>query len=336
MKTIPLNKGILELPDSWEDLTFKQKLFAFGKLKSLIERRLDPQVFRIEMLKEVTGYCPGSGKLLFVLKYFLYKFSYLFVAIWYYIKWGKIRFSAYFKVWIHYHKPTRPDKDILIFNLYRLSENIDFAFKIEQHKLLFNRIFIKNPIPYIKLQGKKYTGRKFVRDIAPFTNITPKEFSDCFDLYSGYINDQDPVGKEKCMNRIISILYPGINEYKENLVSEHADRIASLDPALKFGIIYWFSGIIEFYMSHPSYSVLFSSSGSDDEDSEKITLGMNGVVLMTAKNGYNLYDKDLNDFFDAQLQILKDNLSEAVAKGATVEDLAQNTKLSINDINNLL
>lgn len=336
MKTIPLHKSSLDLPDTWEDLTYDQKVFAFDKLSLVLQKRIDPLVFRIEMLREITGYRPGSGKLLFALKYLLYMFWSLFVAIWYYLKLGKIRFSAYFNTWVYYHKPTRPDKDTIVFNLFRLSEHIDFAFTLENHKIELNRVFIKNPIPDIEINGKRFVGRKFVRDVAPFTNITPKEFSDCFDLYVGYINDLDPEMKEKYLNRIVSILYPEVNDYKENLVSDHADRIASLAPALKFGIVYWFSGIVEFYMSHPSYSVLFSSSGPDDDETGKISLGMNGVVLMTAKKGYDLYDKDLNDFFDAQLQILKDNLSEAVAKGATIEDLAKTTKLSINDINKLL
>lgn len=63
--------------------------------------------------------------------------------------------------------------------------------------------FVRNPVPYLKIQGMKFTGRKFNKDIAPFTNITPKEFSDCFDLYSAYNQASHPDDSERCLDKII-------------------------------------------------------------------------------------------------------------------------------------
>lgn len=334
MKTIPLNRGILQLPETWEELTFKQKLFAFARLKEVFEGRLSPPVFRIEVLGNITGYKPKADVFSWIFKYLLFFLKVPFVAVYYIIKLGRIRFSGYWEVWITHNRPRRYDRSIINYNLYRLSEQIDFAFTIKDRTLEWNRNFSKNPIPYLKIQGRKFTGKKFILGVAPFTNITAREFSDCFDLYSAYLSEKRESIKEQIQDKIISILYPESKDYKENLVSEHTDLIKTLSPEVKFGILYWFSGIVDYYMNHPYYSILFRS-GNKESSEDKIRLGMNEVVLMIKKKGYDPED-NINDFFDSQLKILKDNLAEAVANGVKLEDLSNKTGLDINDINRLI
>lgn len=333
MKTIPLNKGTLELPEVWEELTFKQKLFAFGRLKEVYEGQLSPAVFRIEVLGNITGYKPKADVFSWILKYLFFYLAVPFVAVYYVVKLGRVRFSGYWSVWTSHYRPQRYDRNIINYNLYRLSELIDFAFTIQDRKVSWKRSFAKNPIPYIRIQGQKFIGKKFILGIAPFTNITAKEFSDCFDLYAGYLSINDEPSKEQLQDKMISILYPALNNYKENLVSDHLELIRTLCPGMKFGILYWFSGIVEYYMSHPYYSILFRSGDSELDD--KIRLGMNEVVLMIKKKGYDPED-NINDFFDTQLKILKDNLAEALANGVKMEDLAAKTGMSVTDINRLI
>ena len=334
MKTIPLHKGSLQLPEVWEDLTFKQKLFTFGRLKEVYENRLSPPVFRIEVLGNITGYKPKADVFFWILKYLLFYLAVPFVALYYVVRLGRVRFSGYWNVWSSHHRPQRYDRNIINYNLYRLSEMIDFAFTIQDHKVSWKRNFAKNPIPYLKIQGRKFTGKKFILGIAPFTNITAREFSDCFDLYAAYLSMTYEPSKEQLLDKMISILYPASNDYKENLVSDHLELIRTLCSGVKFGILFWFSGIVEYYMSHPYYSILFRS-GDSDPDEDKIRLGMNEVVLMIKKKGYDPED-NINDFFDTQLKILKDNLAEAIANGVKVEDLAAKTGMSVTDINRLI
>lgn len=334
MKTIPLNKGPLQLPEVWEELTFKQKLFAFGRLKEVYENRLSPAVFRIEVLGNITGYKPKADVFSWILKYLLFYLAVPFVALYYIVRLGRVRFSGYWSVWSSHHRPRRYDRNIINYNLYRLSEMIDFAFTIQDHKVSWKRNFAKNPIPYLKIQGRKFTGKKFILGIAPFTNITAREFSDCFDLYAAYLSMTYEPSKEQLLDKMISILYPASNDYKENLVSDHLELIRTLCPGVKFGILFWFSGIVEYYMSHPYYSILFRS-GNSEPDEDKINLGMNAVVLMIKKKGYDP-ESNINDFFDSQLQILKDSLAEAIANGVKVEDLATKTGMSVTDINRLI
>lgn len=339
MRTISLNKGFINLPDCWEDLTFKQKITAFERLKEVLGGTLDPKVYRIEMLQLITGYKPSTDLFKYLLKQFRYKVIVPFFAIYFLIRYGVIRCPGYWSVWRYYHKPKREDRDIITFNLYRLSEHLTFAFDLKKNPdgretILVKKNFVRNPVPYLKIQGIKFTGRKFNKDIAPFTNITPKEFSDCFDLYSAYNQASDPNDSERCLDKIISILYPVTEDYKENMVSNHIDLISTISPGLKLAIYLWFSGVVEYYFTHPVYSILFRSK--QDSDSGKISLGMGSTVLMAEKKGYDLKSKDLNDFFDIQIKVLQDDLSQAIAYGAKPEELAEKTGLSITDINKLI
>jgi hypothetical protein len=335
MKTIILNKGTLELPETWDELTFKQKLFAFARLKEMTEKKISPPMFRILVLQNLTGYRPSSGFYTWLLQWILYYFRIPFVYLYYLLTLGRIRLSGYWAVWKEYHRPERMDRDIINYNLYRLSELLDFAFTIEDYKVTWNRHFKKNPFPYLKIQGRKFTGRKFIQDVAPFTNITAKEYCDCCELYSGYTGSEDAVYREKCVDKIISILYPCNEDYKENLVGDQMDLIASIAPEVKFGILFWFAGIIEFYTTHPVYSILFKANNVSEEK-DKISIGMNETILMIKKKGYpSIAGDTVNDFFDAQIKILKDYFSEAIAGGAKVEDLAARTGYSIDIINRL-
>ena len=152
-------------------------------------------------------------------------------------------------------------------------------------------------------------------------------------MYAGYSSMNDQSSEEQLLDKMISIRYLASNSYKENLMSDHLELIRTLCHRIKFGILYEFSGIVEYYMTHPYYSILFRS-GDSEQDEDKIRLGMNEVVLMIKKKGYDPED-NINDFFDTQLKILKDNLTEAIANGVKIEDLATKTGMSVTDINRL-
>lgn len=333
MKKIPLNKKYILLPENWDELTFDQKIFAFGRLKKVYEGQLSPSVFRLEVLGNITGYKPKADVFSWMFKSLLFFIAVPFVALFFRLKFNGAYFARYWCEWYFRYRPKKYDRNIINENLYRLSEMMDFAFSIQDRKVSWKRSFAKNPIPYIKIKKKMFVGKKFILDIAPFSNITAREFSDCFDLYIAHSSSTSNKEKDQLLDKIISILYPASNQYNENLVSDHLELISSLSPSIKFGIFYWFSGIVEYYMEHPYYSILFRS-GNSNSNEDKIQLGMNEVILMIKKKGYDPND-NINDFFDTQLKILKDNLDEAIAKGVKIEDLASKTGLSITDINRL-
>lgn len=333
MKTYQLNKGELLLPETWDELTTEQKLFAFDGILKITEGKLDPTIFRIQMLGLITGYKPQSGAFIWLFYSLLFIIRSIFIYPYYLIRYGKIRFPFYKVIWKENNQPKRRDRDVINHNLYRLSEKLDFAFSIEDNQIKWKRNFYQNPIPTIQIGNSSYEGRKFVMDFAPFTNITAREYADCFDLYAAYYKVKDKEDRERYLDKMISILYPCTPNYQENMVSNHIEQIRTLSPGMKFGVLFWFSGIVEYYTNHPIYSILFRKEETDEEN--YYSLGMDEVIFMIEKKGYEI-DCNLNDFFNKQIKILKDDLSEAVSKGVEKSELANKTGLNINDINRLV
>ena len=334
MKTIQLNKGAITLPESWDELSPAQKRYAFFLLEKMIKGEITPPIFRLMMLRKISGYTGRGGGAIRLLRYACFFACRPFVAAWYAARLGKARFADYMQVWDDVNQPKRKDESLIAYNLFRLSEMVDFAFSLDGNSVVLNKKFERNPYPFLTVKGVAYTGRKFNHDIAVFTNITGKEYSDCFDLYVAHSESSDPVFKAKCACKILAILYPESDNYSENLTGDHTERMASVAPELRFAAVYWFSSIVEYYHVHPVYSLLFRKSDGASGD-EKISLGMNETVLSLTNRNWSAANANLNDFFDMQIKLLKDHLSEALANGVKIADLAKKTKLSVNDINKL-
>ena len=306
-KTIPLNKSTLSLPSCWEDLNFKQLLTTFGVIMRLFSGELTPVQARIELLLRYTGYKPNP--------------------------------------WI-----TKPEtRENINFNLLKLSEQIDFAFTVEEPESLPsggkeiagtitpNYTFKRPPVPYIKIGRKKYHGKRFLLDLTAKTDITAREFVDCYDLLRASGEVENNGQKEELVNQICAILYPKNKNHTENLVSGHIEAMQKVNPVIKYIILYWFTGIVKFYTEHPRYSILFAGKKTESEEStHKISLGMNEVCLFLQREGYGISDAmNLNDYFDAQVKALKDSISKACAEGAKIENISQQTGLSFYQVEQL-
>jgi hypothetical protein len=98
-------------------------------------------------------------------------------------------------------------------------------------------------------------------------------------------------------------------------------------------IFVWFAGIINFFHTHPTYSLLFAGNKSD-ENSDKIRLGMNETLLSVIHEGYPA-EINLIDFFNIQIKLLKDNVAKAISAGAKMADIADKTGLSLSIIDKL-
>jgi len=301
MKTLQLNKSSIELPDSWEDLSFKEKIFTFGILTELFAGTITPEVARLKMLIEYTGYKPS---------------------------WVQLVCEAF--------KIDKTQREIINLNLLNISEELTFAFTVEENRIISNYVFKKNPVNYIQIGRNRYTGRRFENDVICRTNITAREFSDCFDIFASMQGEIADADKYDCINQICAILYPKINDYSANLISGHHFKMRYVNPAVKFGIIFWFTGIVKYYTEHPVYSLLFKSDKQKDESGNKIHLGMNEITLALQKEGYGKPDEmNLNDYFDAQIKFLKDMINKAIADGVKPEKISQKTGVPLSTIQKL-
>jgi len=289
MKTIQLNKSSVELPDCWEDLSYKEKIFTFGILSELFAGTITPEIARLKMLIEYTGYRPS---------------------------WIQLIKEAF--------KKDIEQREIINFNLLKLSEELNFAFTVEENRIIPNHIFKKNPIPFIKIGRNRLFGRIFEIDTLCRTNITAREFSDCFDIFASMQGEVADADRFDCINQICAILFPQYDDYTKNLVSGHHWKMRYLHPTIKFGIIFWFTSIIKYYTEHPVYGLLFKSEKHADESGAKIHLGMNEIALTLKKEGYGSPETmNLNDYFDAQIKFLKDLVNKALAEGVKAADITK-------------
>lgn len=295
MRVIELNKGKkLQLPETWEDLTHKQVIYAFGLLLRMFANEITPFQFQLLMLIKITGYKPRRYSI--VRRFF---------------RW----------MWIITRKGSRFYKDLksseeeikenIGFNLIQLAETIDFAFTLEENKIITKFDFKRNPFEYLS-DTPPYFNRNYVVE----TNLTARQFSDALDLIIALEQTDDETAKNVLIDKIIYILYFG------NI------RLEKLSYAVKFGILSWFRSVADFFRHHPTFCVLYPSQGDDSDDDEKISLGLTEVILFLKKSGYaDSADMNLIDFFNAQIKSLKDKISEALASGIKEDELSQKTGL---------
>ena len=95
----------------------------------------------------------------------------------------------------------------------------------------------------------------------------------------------------------------------------------------------WFTGVALFFQEHDVYSVLFETNGHIENADDHISLGVQEIILELAANGRSdARNMDLLEFFDAQVKMLKDRVSEAKAGGIEMADLVKKTGLPLSTI----
>lgn len=348
MKVIKVKKKKILIPEAWEDLNFKEKVFTFKILIRVLRGDLKdmPHAGLLKLLIKFTGYKPSSG----LWRRFRISFRFGWEVFWIYllnipflIKYGRKEYREYARMLTVVHRPDpeaeEREKEIIDIGLLRLAEQIDFVYAIdtENMKIIPKYTFRINPIPWIRIGKQIYTGKRFFLDVTASTDITARCFVDALDLLMVMDKVTNREDRDECINKICAMLYPAIPDHNENILSGHANLMRHLDPVIKFAIVYWFTGIVQLFREHPTYRILFDNNKTTSEDREdKISIGMNEIALLLKKEGYgDPIDMNLIDYFDAQVKALKDSISKAVGDGVKPEKIAQKTGISLTTINRL-
>lgn len=313
MKTIKLNKGSINLPEKWEDLTEKQVPFVFRELMRLFAKEITPLDFQCNLLCEFTGYKAKKRT------GFWYKFKRFFFELIYICLHGSKKYHAMLDL-------EQMQYENVQINLIALAKELNFAFKLDGLNIDCDYKFLYNPFRYLQFGVKiPIPTPYFNRNITIETNIKAREYADCFDLLTALSDNVDPVIQHHLMAKIFSILY-GIS----------IDEALKQAPEVLFGVQYWFSSIVLFFQKHPVYSILYSSENKEDDTANKIKLGQAETLLYLKKEGYHgIEDMNIVDFFNAQLKSLKDCISKALGAGMEIEKLSQETGISIYNLERL-
>lgn len=304
MKRIELNKGHIDLPETWDELTHSQRKFAFRQLALLFINEITPLQFQYAMLCKVTGFKPKRRSR--IRRHLVWLFFRTFRSS-----------NAYWQYRRNYLIKLRN----MQFNLFRLSEQFTFAFTVDTLKILPKFEFSSNPFPNL-FKHKPY----FNIGLTVETNITARQFANCLDLAIAHRTVGNETDRLHLLHKLIAVLYQTTEI-----------RAAQLSPVVKFGILCWFSSVVYFWKNHPVFSILFPTGNDENDDDEKISLGMSETILHLQKEGYsNVDNMPVDMFFTAQIKNLKDSINQAIAAGATLEKIAAQTKLPISTINRLV
>ena len=217
-------------------------------------------------------------------------------------------------------------RDTVIENLRRLAECLDFAFSIEDNKVQIK--YDMHDCPFELFKGKGVQPH-FIRDRLIETNLTAGIYAEATQLLS-MVNDKDNDDDDRLyyMSKLAKTLW-------RVEMNAHAPEPT---PVELLAVTVWFTGVALFFQEHDIYSVLFDSVKSEKEKSEDhISLGVQEIILELETTGHrDVRNMGLLDFFDAQIKLLKDRISEAKSGGSSVADIVKKTGLSINTVTRLL
>jgi hypothetical protein len=68
----------------------------------------------------------------------------------------------------------REQRETINFNLFRLSEQLTFAFRLEENRIIPQYRFSRTPFRYVKIDEIRYAGRIFDTDVMLKTDITAR------------------------------------------------------------------------------------------------------------------------------------------------------------------
>ncbi|MDR2685068.1 MAG: hypothetical protein LBB53_06775 [Prevotellaceae bacterium] len=213
-----------------------------------------------------------------------------------------------------------------------VAENMSILFKVIGNEIILDYDFTENPFPNIA----KYTPT-FTRNFTIDTNITARQFADCLDYLREFNNTECDVNSPESLQQAHELRLHLLAKIAETLYKTDFETAKKLPFEVLFAVQMWFVGISAFFHKHPTYSILFQKTGENESENTKISLGMSETLLHLQKEGYgNAPEMNIVDFFNAQIKSLKDNIADAIAKGAKIADLAVSMKLDTGIISRLL
>jgi hypothetical protein len=229
--------------------------------------------------------------------------------------------------------PENPERrERVNHNLVLLSELITFPLRGSE----INTSFKRNPLPLVRIGRQSYAGKRFDVGVVIRTDITARDFSDAFDLLKAYAAS----GREDCLDALCAILYPAIpGNARANTLSGHERRLARLPLATRLAMLVWFTGVVNYFVEHPDYKLLFSGSGSGSDREDRVDLGLSESIMHLSLDGFGSFAEmervTVVEFFDMQLKSLKKKIADAIAAGVKVHDIASRAKLPYSTINRL-
>ena len=221
--------------------------------------------------------------------------------------------------------------DTLFENLFRISEQLDFPYRIlekEDRKEVEFRICVnRQMMPKVK-QNKGYV---FTVDSGMIeTSIVSEQYVDALSVMKLYSSDHS----EQILDMLVKILYCPLPYSKENMQKV---KLHQFTREQKLAAYYNFRGLLEWIRRIDKYDIIFNSA---EDRPGRSPLGMEGSLYSLSKAGYGVFRDicklDLFTYLDLLLSMTIESIHSLKGCGLKPTEIAEKLNLTVGQISSVV
>lgn len=220
--------------------------------------------------------------------------------------------------------------DTLFENLFRISEQLDFPYRIlekEDRKEVEFRICVnRQMMPKVK-QNKGYV---FTVDSGMIeTSIVSEQYVDALSVVKLYSSDHS----EQTLDMLVKVLYCPFPYSKENMQKV---KLNQFTREQKLAAYYNFRGLLEWIRRIDKYDIIFNSA---EDRPGRSPLGMEGSLYSLSKAGYGVFRDicklDLFTYLDLLLSMTIESIHSLKGCGLKPTEIAEKLNLTVGQISSV-
>lgn len=221
--------------------------------------------------------------------------------------------------------------DTLFENLFRISEQLDFPYRIlekEDRKEVEFRICVnRQMMPKVK-QNKGYV---FTVDSGMIeTSIVSEQYVDALSIMKLYSSDHS----EQALDMLVKVLYCPLPYSKENMQKL---KLHQFTREQKLAAYYNFRGLLEWIRRIDKYDIIFNSA---EDRPGRSPLGMEGSLYSLSKAGYGVFRDicklDLFTYLDLLLSMTIESIHSLKGCGLKPTEIAEKLNLTVGQISSVV
>ena len=216
-------------------------------------------------------------------------------------------------------------------NLFRISEQLDFPYKIhtrDDRKEVEFRICINRQMQPVVKQNKGYV---FNVDSGMIeTSIVSEQYVDAISVMKLYSSERS----EQALDMLVKILYCPLPYSKETMQKV---KLKQFSRAQKLAVYYNFRGLLEWIRQIDKYDIIFNSA---EDRPGKSPLGMEGSLYSLSKAGYGVFRDicqiDLFTYLDLLLSLTIESIHSLKGCGLKPTEIAEKLNLTEGQISSVV
>lgn len=220
--------------------------------------------------------------------------------------------------------------DTLFENLFRISEQLDFPYRIlekEDRKEVEFRICVnRQMMPKVKQNN----GYVFTVDSGMIeTSIVSEQYVDALSVMKLYSSDHS----EQTLDMLVKVLYCPLPYSKENMQKV---KLHQFTREQKLAAYYNFRGLLEWIRRIDKYDIIFNSA---EDRPGRSPLGMEGSLYSLSKAGYGVFRDicklDLFTYLDLLLSMTIESIHSLKGCGLKPTEIAEKLNLTVGQISSV-